>query len=173
MPDTPHPVELRSGGVDETQRLGEMLGALLVPGDLVLLEGDLGAGKTAFTQGIGRGLGVTGTINSPTFTLLKEYRGRLPLYHFDLYRIDNPDELFALGFEDYFAGDGVCVVEWAERGEHAHAETDTDDDWPASWLRVRIRKVSSDERRLCCSARGPRGNALLAGFAHAAEGHTD
>lgn len=158
------PVELRSGSADETRLLGEALGALLAPGDLVLLEGDLGAGKTALTQGIGRGLGVAGTINSPTFTLLKEYEGRLPLYHFDLYRIEDPDELLTLGFEDYFTDDGVCVVEWAERGERA------DEAWPTSWLRIHLDKLSSDERLLRCTASGGRGAVLLAAFARAAEG---
>jgi len=110
---------LRSASVAQTQRLGELLGALLTPGDVVLLHGDLGAGKTAFTQGIAAGLGVPGTVNSPTFTILKEYFGRLPLYHFDLYRIESPNEVTTLGFEDYFDSDGVSVIEWAERGEVA------------------------------------------------------
>lgn len=157
-----------------------LLGGMLAAGDVVLLTGDLGAGKTAFTQGIGAGLGVTGTINSPTFTILKEYTGRVPLYHFDLYRIEDPDELPALGFEDYFGGDGVCVVEWAERGEHGESGVGSDTVWPASWLRVEFEKVSSSERTLRCSALGRRGRALLAELAraamlasheHAEEGH--
>ncbi len=115
VPDASH-VTLHSASASQTHRLGALLGGLLRPGDVVLLEGPLGAGKTALTQGIGAGLGVRETINSPTFTLLKEYTGRLPLHHFDLYRIEDPEELFTLGFEDYFSGDGVCVVEWADRG---------------------------------------------------------
>src|SRR5215468_5030169 len=106
------PVTLMSASVERTRALGRALGELAQAGDVVLLEGALGAGKTAFTQGIGLGLGVAATINSPTFTILKEYEGRQPLYHFDLYRLDEPDELYELGFEDYFRGDGVCVVEW-------------------------------------------------------------
>src|SRR5215469_9510425 len=124
-----------SASAAETVRLGMLLGELLAPGDIVLLEGDLGTGKTAFTQGIGRGLKVTQTINSPTFTILKEYSGRLPLYHFDLYRVERPEEFFWLGFDDYFAGDGVCVVEWAERAEPAGydelPEMTTYSLWPA------------------------------------------
>ena len=116
-PGDPWTVELRSDSPDQTRLLGERLGGLLQAGDVVLLHGTLGAGKTALTQGIGRGLGVTETVNSPTFTLLKEHAGRLPLYHFDLYRLDDPAEVETLGFEQYFEGDGVCVVEWAERGE--------------------------------------------------------
>ena len=162
---------LRSASLEETQRWGELLGGLLASGDLILLQGDLGTGKTALTQGIGRGLGVQGTINSPTFTILKEYEGRLPLYHFDLYRIEDPDELPFLGFDEYFGGAGVSVVEWAERAE-ATEETGTSepafDPWPANYLRVQLRRVSNDERSLTCTARGERGNELLAAFAQAA-----
>ncbi len=162
-------VVLRSARLEETQRLGELLGGLLAPGDLILLQGDLGAGKTALTQGIGRGLGVQGTINSPTFTILKEYEGRLPLYHFDLYRIEDPDELPSLGFDEYFGGAGVCVVEWAERAETMEeSDAAAFDPWPANYLRIQLQRISDDERSLTCTARGERGNALLAAFAQAA-----
>lgn len=160
-----HVVTIRSSSVDETRRLGALLGGMLAAGDVVLLTGDLGAGKTAFTQGIGAGFGVSGTINSPTFTILKEYTGRVPFYHFDLYRIEDPGELLGLGFEDYFGGAGVCVVEWAERGETSSASESA---WPASWLQIAFDKVSSSERALRCSAQGPRGRALLAEFTRAA-----
>ncbi len=131
----------------------------------MLLTGTLGAGKTAFTQGIGVGLGVRETINSPTFMLVKEYAGRLPLYHFDLYRIEEPEELYALGFEEYFGGDSVAVVEWAERGEDARGAI-----WPSSWLRVALHADTSrlNERTLDLSAQGARGQALLADFLAAA-----
>lgn len=151
---------LRSESAARTRRLGALLGALLRPGDVVLLEGPLGAGKTALTQGIGVGLGVAETINSPTFTLLKEYTGRLPLYHFDLYRIEDPEELFTLGFEDYFGGEGVCVVEWADRGAAADGATL----WPADWLRIAIASAGGAKRTLTCSAVGLRGEALLRTF---------
>lgn len=164
---TQRTLALRSASVEDTQRLGEVLGGLVLAGDLVLLEGGLGAGKTAFTQGIGKGLGVADTINSPTFTLLKEYAGRLPLYHFDLYRIEDPEELTLLGFEDYFTGDGVSVVEWADRAEHGSSRTTLEQAWPTSWLRIHFVKVSSDERLLCCTAVGRRGASLLTAFARA------
>jgi len=157
-------VALHSESAADTHRLGALLGALLRLGDVVLLDGPLGAGKTALTQGIGAGLGVRGAINSPTFTLLKEYEGRLPLYHFDLYRIEDPEELFELGFEDYFGGEGVCVVEWADRGVAADGATV----WPANWLRIGIGAHGAAKRTLTCSAVGARGEALLAAFVAAA-----
>ena len=159
-------VTLHSASASQTHRLGALLGGLLRPGDVVLLEGPLGAGKTALTQGIGAGLGVRETINSPTFTILKEYMGRLPLYHFDLYRIEDPEELFALGFEDYFGGEGVCVVEWADRGVAADGAML----WPASWLRIAIAADGGAKRALTCTSIGTRGEALLRAFVAAAEG---
>jgi tRNA threonylcarbamoyladenosine biosynthesis protein TsaE len=161
-------LELRSESAERTRALGALLGERLAPGDVVLLSGDLGAGKTVFAQGIGAGLGVRGPINSPTFTLLKEYAGRLPLYHFDLYRIEDPDELFSLGFDAYFEAAGVAVVEWAERGEAADGAP-----WPGDWLRVRLVAAGPTARRLLVDAAGPRGRALLAKLARVAVGTRD
>ncbi|MDE3229654.1 MAG: tRNA (adenosine(37)-N6)-threonylcarbamoyltransferase complex ATPase subunit type 1 TsaE [Chloroflexota bacterium] len=160
-------VRVRSASLAATHRLGQTLGKLLLAGDVILLEGALGAGKTALTQGIGVGLGVAGVINSPTFTILKEYAGRLPLYHFDLYRIDDPDEVYTLGFEDYFAGDGVCVVEWAERGVAPGVSVTP---WPANYLRIHLRAengANRDARLIEASGVGPRGLALLAAWKRA------
>lgn len=160
-------VRVRSASLAATHRLGQALGKLLLAGDVILLEGALGAGKTALTQGIGVGLGVAGVINSPTFTILKEYAGRLPLYHFDLYRIDDPDEVYTLGFEDYFAGDGVCVVEWAERGVAPGVSVTP---WPANYLRIHLRAengANRDARLIEASGVGPRGLALLAAWKRA------
>ncbi|MBY7142402.1 tRNA (adenosine(37)-N6)-threonylcarbamoyltransferase complex ATPase subunit type 1 TsaE [Virgibacillus sp. NKC19-3] len=95
----------------ETTRLAQTLAELLKPGDLITLDGELGAGKTTFTKGLGTGLGIKRTINSPTFTIVKEYEGELPLYHMDAYRLEDSDE--DIGFEDYFDGEGITVVEWA------------------------------------------------------------
>ncbi|RCW62200.1 tRNA (adenosine(37)-N6)-threonylcarbamoyltransferase complex ATPase subunit type 1 TsaE [Saliterribacillus persicus] len=96
---------------DETKALAERLAVLVKPGDVLTLEGGLGAGKTTFTKGLGAGLGVRRTINSPTFTIIKEYMGEIPLYHMDVYRLEDSDE--DIGFDDYFNGIGVTVVEWA------------------------------------------------------------
>ncbi len=100
---------------EETRQLGIRLAELLKPGDVLALEGDLGAGKTTFAQGIARGLGVEEAVDSPTFTIIKEYHGRLPFYHMDVYRLESSDE--DLGWDEFFFGDGVTLVEWAGRIE--------------------------------------------------------
>ena len=98
----------------ETRAFAERLGALAKPGDIFTLTGDLGTGKTVFTQGFARGLGVEEAVNSPTFTIVQEYEGgRLPFYHFDVYRIGSIEEMEEIGYEDYFYGGGVCLIEWA------------------------------------------------------------
>lgn len=99
----------------ETRELGRRLSALLRPGDVVLLVGELGAGKTCLAQGVARGLGVGERVTSPTFTLLREYRGRMPLYHLDAYRLEGPWDLFELGMEEYLESEGVLLVEWGDR----------------------------------------------------------
>lgn len=144
------------------------LGELLRGGELILLEGQLGTGKTTFTQGLALGLDITENVNSPTFTLLKEYPGRLrpgrsgeparmgpALYHFDLYRLDDPAEIFDLGFDDYFSGDGVCIVEWAERADLY---------WPADHLRIRLKLLSETKRGLLFIAAGAYYCELLRQF---------
>jgi len=99
----------------ETQQVGMQLGKLSQPGDVFLLVGGLGAGKTCLTQGIAWGLGIEGYAASPSFVLINQYRGRIPLYHIDLYRLDSIEEVNELGLDDYLYGNGVCVVEWAEK----------------------------------------------------------
>lgn len=112
-------IRLETHNPEETERLGERIGRSLEPGSVVALIGELGAGKTVLTKGIARGLGVSDLVHSPTFTLIHEHDGRLPVYHFDLYRLDSPDQLEDLGAESYFYGDGVSVVEWAEKAKDA------------------------------------------------------
>ncbi len=108
---------------EETEAWGETCGKALEKGAVIAFSGDLGAGKTAFTRGIARGLGITSPITSPTFTLVNEYEeGRLPLFHFDLYRLEGEDDLYELGFEEYFYRDGVCVLEWSSRAEEFLAQ---------------------------------------------------
>ena len=108
-------MEYISNSPAETEALGEALAARLTAGTVVAFTGDLGAGKTAFTRGLARGLGVPDRVTSPTFTIVNEYEGgRLPLFHFDMYRLGSSDELFDIGWEDYLARGGVCAVEWSE-----------------------------------------------------------
>lgn len=130
---------------DETERLGERLAEQLKAGDVITLEGDLGAGKTTFTKGIARGLGVQRVVNSPTFTIIKEYEGHLPLYHMDVYRLEDQDE--DLGFDEYFYGDGVTVVEWAQFIQ---------DMLPEEYLTITIKHVKEEEREFIFIPNGKR-----------------
>lgn len=110
--------EIHIKNENETRQFGEELARSLKPGDVIALIGDLGTGKTTLTKYIARELGIMQAITSPTFTIICEYKsGRLPLYHFDVYRLNSPDEMLELGYEEYFFGDGVCIVEWADKIE--------------------------------------------------------
>ncbi len=101
-------------GADDTFELGKQIGQTVMPGTVISLVGDLGVGKTVFTQGFAKGLGIEEPVNSPTFTIVQVYEeGRIPFYHFDVYRIGDISEMDELGYEDYFYGEGVCLVEWA------------------------------------------------------------
>ena len=102
-------------GVEETEAIGEQLAKSLRPGQIVWLSGDLGAGKTAFVRGLARGLGCEGMVTSPTYTLVHEYSGEIPLFHFDIYRLNDYDDLLDIGWLDYLDRGGVCAVEWAQR----------------------------------------------------------
>lgn len=99
--------------VEKTLALGIKIGELVKPGDVICLTGDLGTGKTHLTKGIAKGLNVEANITSPTFTIVNEYEGRLKLYHFDVYRVNDPDEIYAIGFDEYIFSDGVSIIEWA------------------------------------------------------------
>ena len=111
-------MEFRTQSAEQTERVGALLARQLLPGDVIAFSGGLGAGKTAFTRGIAAGLGICGPVTSPTYTIVNEYPdGRLPLFHFDMYRLGSADELFDIGWEDYLARGGVCTVEWSENVE--------------------------------------------------------
>jgi len=111
-----------SNSEELTIKIGEELGKLLKPGTIIALRGELGSGKTVLVKGIARGLDVKEEPNSPTFVIMNAYEGRIPLYHFDLYRISGKDELESIGYEDFFFGDGVTVAEWADRVEDVFPE---------------------------------------------------
>ncbi len=107
---------IETNSPEETYEYGKKLGMQASSGQIYCLNGDLGVGKTVFTKGFAEGLGIKDTVNSPTFTIVQEYDdGRLPLYHFDVYRIGDVDEMDEIGYEDYFYGEGVCLIEWSER----------------------------------------------------------
>lgn len=133
--------------------MGMVLGSVSQAGDVFLLVGELGSGKTCLTQGIARGLGVEGWARSPTFVLVNVYRGRVPVYHIDLYRLEDTAEVLDLGIEDYLAGDGVCIVEWADKALQV---------FPKDSLLVKLDTVDENVRRLHLEAAGPRSQALLA-----------
>ena len=130
----------------ETEALGAALAEELKPGAVVAFTGDLGAGKPAFVRGLARGLGIGERVTSPTFTIVNEYEGgRLPLFHFDMYRLDSADELFDIGWEDYLARGGVCAVEWSEKVSEALE--------PGA-IRVDIRRGGDDGQRVVTIERG-------------------
>lgn len=115
---------IETNSAEETFRLGEKLGHLAIPGQIYTLNGDLGVGKTVFTQGVASGLGIKEPVNSPTFTIVQEYEdGRMPFYHFDVYRIGDLEEMEEIGYDDYFFGKGICLIEWAELIQELLPET--------------------------------------------------
>ena len=120
-----------SHSAEDTFAFGQKLGREAVPGEIICLDGDLGVGKTVFTQGFAAGLGIDDYVNSPTFNIVKEYEGgRLPLYHFDVYRIGDPSEMEEIGYEDYFYGQGVSIIEWPGQIEELLPKE-------ARWVRIR------------------------------------
>ncbi|MBQ3089804.1 MAG: tRNA (adenosine(37)-N6)-threonylcarbamoyltransferase complex ATPase subunit type 1 TsaE [Oscillospiraceae bacterium] len=124
----------------ETEALAEQVSERLLPGSVLIYTGDLGAGKTAFTRGLARGLGITERVTSPTFTIVDEHLGgRLPLFHFDLYRLSSSDDLYDIGWEDYEFRGGVCAVEWSEIA---------DDLWSGEEIRVDIRRGEKEQQRV-------------------------
>jgi tRNA threonylcarbamoyladenosine biosynthesis protein TsaE len=161
----PVDLELISHSLDQTRRIGARLAAMLQPGDLLLLEGEFGAGKTTLTQGLAHGLNVNSPyVTSPTFTLINEYPGRLPLYHVDLYRLDTPEQLHELGIADYVYGDGVTVIEWPELAESI---------LPAEYLRITLTHLTDTKRALRFHGEGSRYLELLQQFKDQSFSHAD
>lgn len=136
-----------SNSAEETFRIAADFAKTLSRGDVVALYGDLGAGKTAFTGGLAAGLSITARVTSPTFTIVNEYPGEIPLFHFDMYRLSGPDELFEIGWDDYLQRGGICVLEWAEN---------VTDALPPEAIRISIDKTGENTREITISARGAR-----------------
>ena len=140
----------KTNSAEETIELGKKIGNLLNPSDVLLLTGDLSAGKTTLTKGIGISLGVKKIINSPTFTIVKEYKGKCPLYHLDLYRLDGLNNDFDL--EDFIEGDGICVIEWPYQVEEI---------LPKEYLEINLKRISEFERSIEVKANGSRYEEVL------------
>ena len=146
-------VRIRLRGLKDTKEFGERLGSLLRGGDVISLIGDLGAGKTTLTKSIGKGLGVEDYITSPTFTLINEYKGRVWVYHFDVYRLEDPEDLLDLGYEDYFYSKGVTIIEWADKIK---------DILPENRVDIKIEKGKElDDRIVILSGKGDRYEKIV------------
>ena len=151
-----------SHSVEQTRRIGARLSALAQAGDVFLLQGALGAGKTCFAQGVAQGLDIPTLPTSPSFVFVNEYTGgRLPLYHIDLYRINDPAEVDSLGLDDYFYGNGLCVVEWADKALQV---------LPTGHLLVLMRYIAETKRSLRLAPQGKRYQAMVSEFRQAAFG---
>ncbi|MBM3924840.1 MAG: tRNA (adenosine(37)-N6)-threonylcarbamoyltransferase complex ATPase subunit type 1 TsaE [SAR202 cluster bacterium] len=151
-------LELTTHSPEETQRLGRLLGEAAQPGDVFLLLGPLGAGKTSLTQGIAWGLGVKEHARSPTFVLMTRYKGRLTIYHVDLFRVEGALEAADLGLEEYLGGDGVCVIEWADRATELFEDR-------GLWIGLDYGKTDS-ERVIRMAAQDSRHQTLLDAIAN-------
>ncbi|KGG81227.1 ATPase [Caloranaerobacter azorensis H53214] len=146
-------VKIKTNSPEETYSFGYRLGKLLKSGDILCLNGDLGAGKTTLTQSIAKGLDVEDYVTSPTFTLINEYKGRYPVYHFDVYRINDIDEMYDLGFEEYIYSEGVTIIEWASIIE---------DILPLERLDITIKRGKEiDEREIIIEAKGNRYEEII------------
>lgn len=157
-------VDFVSHSPSQTHKTGIVLGRLAMPGDIILLFGELGAGKTTFTKGIADGLEVQDNVNSPTFTLVNEYRGRLPLYHLDCYRLESGREALDFGLEEYLYGDGLVVIEWPER---------IAEELPEETLTVKLSHLSESKRGIRLDPIGARYIALVNDFKKQAFGITN
>ena len=131
--------EIITHSAKETEDVGMSLAEKAGPGAVIAMRGGLGAGKTAFVRGFASAMGVSDRVTSPTFTIVHEYEGRIPIFHFDMYRLSGSDELFEIGWEDYIARNGVCIVEWSEN---------TDDIFDSGTITVTIEKLSDSDRKI-------------------------
>lgn len=145
-------ITIDTHSADQTRALGQQIGQATQPGDLLLLVGELGAGKTCLTQGIARGMGIDSYVRSPTFVLATEHSGRLMLYHIDLYRLDRIDEIQDIGIDEYVESEGVCVVEWADKAIAV---------FPKEHLSIELEHTGEDSRTLTLTAHGSRYTELI------------
>jgi len=132
-------MKIITGSPAETRKFAQGFARKLRKGDILCLKGELGSGKTTFIQGLARGLGIRGNVVSPTFVLLAEYKGKIPLYHFDLYRLNSTEEIRALGYEEFFYGSGITVIEWAEKLKEL---------MPEKYIEVRFKIINKNKREI-------------------------
>lgn len=142
--------EIHTSSAIETKKVATKIAAFVSPGDVITLEGDLGAGKTTFTQGLAGGLGVKRNVTSPTFTIIKEYQGRIPLYHMDVYRLEDSDE--DIGFDEYFYGTGITIIEWAQFIEGF---------LPEKRLDINMEVINQDRRKIICQSSDSHYDTLI------------
>jgi len=146
-------VEFTSHTPQETERIGELLGSVLTRGDIIALAGELGTGKTTLVRGVARGMGIEGAeVASPSFTLVNEYEGPLPLYHIDLYRLDDEGDLLAIDYDEYIRGDGVVVIEWADRIPRAV---------PPEALWITLQYLDAERREIAFQPQGDRSEKIV------------
>ncbi|MCL0031982.1 tRNA (adenosine(37)-N6)-threonylcarbamoyltransferase complex ATPase subunit type 1 TsaE [Dehalococcoidia bacterium] len=143
---------IKSASPDETQEIGFCIGQNVQSGDVILLSGELGSGKTCLTQGIARGLGVEGYVRSPTFVLVSEHQGRIPLYHMDIYRLNDISEVLGIGLDEYMEGSGVSVIEWADKAIEA---------FPSDCLAIKFTYSVGNERTLDLNFKGNHYDSMI------------
>jgi tRNA threonylcarbamoyladenosine biosynthesis protein TsaE len=144
-----------SNSKKDTLWFGNKIGELLVPGQIILLAGELGAGKTVITQGISRGLGIEDEVTSPTFKLINEYEGELPLFHMDLYRLETEEDLYNIGFEEYLEREGIVVIEWPDLAYNL---------LPPDFVYIKINIISDEVREILVESEGEKGISLIEGL---------
>lgn len=148
-------LKIKTNNAEETQALGYKIGTALCGGEIIAMTGDLGAGKTTLTKSLAKGLGIEDYITSPTFTIVNEYSGRVKLFHFDVYRISDIEEMYDLGYEEYFFSDGVCIIEWSNLIEEI---------LPEERINIDIVYIDENSRQITVSGSGQRFDDLIKGL---------
>ncbi len=148
-------MELNINNIKDTERIGKIISRCLDKGDVLCLDGDLGVGKTALTQFIAREFGIKEYITSPTFNIIKEYEGRLPFYHMDVYRLESEDDMYDLGYEEYIYSEGVTIIEWSKKIEGI---------LPAERINIEIKRIDDNSRILYINGKGKTYDKLVKGL---------
>lgn len=145
-------LKIKTNNAKETEQLGRLIGESLIGGEIIAMTGDLGAGKTTMTKSIAKGLNIDEHITSPTFTIVNEYDGRLKLFHFDVYRIGDIEEMYDIGYEEYFYSGGVCIIEWANLIEEI---------LPKNTINIEIYSLDENKREIMITGKGDKFNHIV------------